>query len=108
MKDRISFISVLRLMATFSVVLLHTSAGVLDKGIVPEESYLPFAFYKVTGHCAVPVFILISGTLFLNPQKEVGYRILLSKYIRRIALALVAFGLPMCMMEKVFSEGWVG
>lgn len=86
MKERISFISVLRLIATFSVVLLHTSAGVLDKGIVPEELYLPFAFYKVINHFAVPVFILISGVLFLNPQKVINYRILLSKRERHIQL----------------------
>ena len=51
---------------------------------------------------------MISGALFLNPAKEIGYPLMLRKYVKRIALALLIFGLPMCLIETYFSEFWGG
>ena len=106
---RIAFLNSLRLLATFGVVMLHSSATYLDNGIYAEENHYAFGFYNVINVYAVPVFVLISGALFLNPRKDVGYKVLFSKYVRRIALALLVFGLPMCVAEGVFTgDGWGG
>lgn len=52
----------------------------------------------------VPVFVMISGALFLNSAKEIGFSLLLRKYVKRIAFALLIFGLPMCIIETYFSN----
>lgn len=53
---------------------------------------------------AVPVFVLISGCIFLHPQKDTNYCILFKKYVKRIALAILIFGLPMCIAEQMFDK----
>ncbi len=100
---KIAYINSLRLLATFAVVMLHSSATYLDNGLYAKENYYAFGFYNVINVFAVPVFVLISGALFMNPRKDVGYKVLFSKYVRRIVLALLVFGLPMCVAEGVFT-----
>ena len=107
--EKIAYLNALRLFATFAVVVLHSSATYLDNGLYTEDNHNAFGFYNNINAFAVPVFVMISGALFLNPKKETGYRILFQKYVRRIALALLVFGLPMCVAESVFTgAGWGG
>lgn len=102
---KINYINSLRLLATLSVVFLHTSAGLLDaREITNLDTQFGLSCYKYTMQFGVPVFIMISGALFLNPSKEVGFGLFWRKYVKRIALALVIFGLPMCLIETYFSK----
>lgn len=53
--------------------LLHTSARLLDaREITNLDTQFGLSCYKYTMQFGVPVFIMISGALFLNPSKEVG------------------------------------
>lgn len=97
---RINYINSLRLIATLGVILLHTSSGLLGTRDIEEcGSRMALTGYIKTTQFTVPLFIMISGALFLNPKKELGFKIIISKYVRRIALALLVFGLPMCVAE---------
>lgn len=102
---RINYINSLRLIATLGVVFLHASAGILDLREIPNtnDKFMHTCF-KYSMQFAVPIFVMISGALFLNPAKEIGFPLLLRKYVKRIALALLIFGLPMCVIETYFSN----
>ena len=100
--ERKYYLNVLRLIATLSVVLLHTSAGVLDNSLAPSEYEFLYSYFKLLNQFAVPVFVMISGYLFLNPSKSINYGLLFSKYVRRIVFALFIFGIPMCILESTF------
>lgn len=100
---RFSYISNLRAIATISVVFLHTSAGLLDtRGFNDQMVRFSLSCEKFLLEYAVPLFVLISGALFFNPEKEVTYARLIQKNVKRIALALLVFGLPMCFVESMF------
>ncbi len=102
---RINYINSLRLLATLSVVWLHASAGLLDtRNIMDFDTKFWLSCHKYCMQFGVPVFVMISGALFLNPAKEVGFGLFWRKYVKRIALALVIFGLPMCLIETYFSK----
>lgn len=101
---QITFLNTLRLLSTFAVVLLHSSATYFDHTLYSVQDFLPFGFYKVVNVFAVPVFVMISGCLFLQPDKIIDYPILFKKYVKRIALALLVFGLPMSIAERVFNH----
>lgn len=102
---RINYINSLRLLATLAVVFLHTSAGILDTREIGDfDNRFFLACYKYSMQFAVPLFVMISGALFLTPGKDVGFGLFISKYVRRIALALLLFGLPMCLIETYFSH----
>lgn len=102
---KIYYLNSLRLLATLSVVWLHTSAGLLDtREIVNFNDKFWLLCHKYCMQFSVPVFVMISGALFLNPAKEIGYPLMLRKYVKRIGLALLIFGLPMCLIETYFSK----
>ena len=106
MKQNYSHIHCLRVVATLAIILLHTATGgvfeefKLHGGLSPYISLI----YKHSQEWAVPAFVLISGTIFLSPHKEINYNILFKKYIKRIALAILIFGLPMTFSEIFLSE----
>lgn len=102
---RINYLNGLRLLATLAVVWLHTSAGVLDaRNVACADDKFWLSVYKYCMQFSVPIFVMISGALFLNPAKETGFGLMFKKYVKRIALALLLFGLPMCFAETYFSN----
>ena len=105
MKDRKreAFLDRLRVAATGAVVLLHTVTGIMDTtdmGTMPLKRRFFLIVLDLVCWC-VPVFVMISGYLFLNPEKEVSFRQMLTKYCRRIVLALFLFGVPYACLEQM-------
>ncbi len=106
MREREDFLDKLRVAATCAVVLLHTITGVMDitdMGSFPSENKLFLAALDLICWC-VPVFVLISGYLFLNPARKVSMRDVLAKYCRRVVLALFIFGVPYACLEQIALE----
>lgn len=105
-KKRETFLDRLRVAATCAVVLLHTVTGSMDTtdmSAYPSERRVFLAVLDLVCWC-VPVFVLISGYLFLNPQREVTLRQMLTKYCRRVFLALFFFGVPYAWLEQAAVE----
>lgn len=106
MQERESFLDKLRVAATCAVVLLHTVTGVMDTtdmNLYPLEKKVFLITLDMICWC-VPVFVMISGYLFLDPKKEISFRKMLTKYCRRIVLALFLFGVPYACMEQIATE----
>lgn len=103
---RKQFLDVLRVLATCAVVLMHVLTGatdVTDASIVPEYRSLLLSVMDLVTWC-VPIFLLISGYLFLNPERTLTYPVMIRKYCRRIALAILLFGVPYAASELVVAE----
>lgn len=103
---RKQFLDVLRVLATCAVVLMHVLTGatdVTDASIVPEYRSLLLSVMDLVTWC-VPIFLLISGYLFLNPKRILTYPVMIKKYCRRIALAILLFGVPYAVSELVVTE----
>ena len=103
---RKQFLDVLRVLATCAVVLMHVLTGsidVTDTSIVPEYRSLLLSVMDLVTWC-VPIFLLISGYLFLNPERTLTYPVMIKKFCRRIALAILLFGVPYAASELVVTE----
>lgn len=103
---RSTFLDVLRVVATCAVVLLHTLTGAVDAVDInqyPVERIVFLVTMDLITWC-VPIFVLISGYLFLNPTKTISFSKMLTKYCRRIVLALFVFGVPFAMLELILVE----
>ena len=103
---RKQFLDVLRVLATCAVVLMHVLTGatdVTDASIVPEYRSLLLSVMDLVTWC-VPIFLLISGYLFLNPERTLTYPVMIKQYCRRIALAILLFGVPYAASELVVAE----
>ena len=104
--ERQYFLDILRVAATCVVVLLHTLTGAVDAVDInqyPVERTVFLVAMDLITWC-VPIFVLISGYLFLNPKKQISVPQMLKKYCRRILLALFVFGVPYAVLELILVE----
>lgn len=103
-KEDTRFLDVLRWFATVAVVFYHVLNIALSDVEIDRGVEFAYNLIAVPMHWHVPMFLMISGALFLNPAKEISYRQLFTKNIRRLLLALGVFGIPMALMKEVFNE----
>ena len=101
MNNHVYGFSYLRAIACVAVIVLHTVySAVLLYGNGQNQSIMIISMAIVD--ClmwAVPCFIMVTGALLLNPDKQIGYKKLFGQYIARIFIALVLFG----MVFRIFD-----
>lgn len=89
--NRILNLDYLRVLSAFAVMILHISAQ--NWYYVPTNSFSwqIFNLFDSSVRWAVPVFIMISGALFLNKKKTV--KDIYSKYILRLMISFIFWGI---------------
>lgn len=98
-KKRKVWIDYLRIVSAFAVVMIH----VIYQGRLRFWTEADTTFYLTVFNLlcfAVPIFIMITGYLQLNPEKEYN----LKKSLIRIILALCIFGVLYAWIELIFNE----
>lgn len=86
-------LDVLRIVSMGAVVLLHTAAQFWSKVDVSSFDWEALNFYDSAVRWAVPVFVMISGALFLDPGRSQPIRKLFSKNIAHIITIILFWGL---------------
>ena len=79
-------------LAVFAVMMIHVSASGFYTNPVQSFTWQVVNFYECMVRWAVPVFVMVSGMFFLNPQKEITLSKLYRKNIFRIVMALITWG----------------
>lgn len=85
-KKRDYNLDLLRILASFMVILIHVSA--YSWYTVPSNSFEfnVYNFFDSISRSAVPIFIMISGIFFLNSSKEKDIKTIFKKYILKLVL----------------------
>ena len=100
----------LRILACFGVVLLHVSAYFWYNNPVSSPDWLISNAYNIITRISVPLFVMISGALFLDPAKEISIKALWSKHIFRFFVIYViwmtAYGISYFSSLSVESQTW--
>ncbi len=82
---------ILRIIAAFSVVMLHTSAQFWYVLPVTDVNWIVANSYDALVRFGVPVFVMISGALFLNPEKEIPLKKLYTHNVLRMLILYVVW-----------------
>lgn len=85
--NRVYYLDFLRVFAIIAMICLHVSAQNWYITSVLSLEWNTYNFYDSIVRFCVPVFVMISGVLFLDPFKEITIKKLYSKYILRIGTA---------------------
>ena len=105
---RLLYADVLRIFAAIAVIILHTSS--FDWYSTPVSSYewQMFNIYDSATRWCVPVFLMLSGMLFLNVEKPMPTSRIYLKYIPRILSALVFWGVfyGICNLINLSVDGY--
>lgn len=99
--DRIVYFDYLRVFATFSVMILHISAQNWYTTDVNGFEWQVFNFFDSIVRWAVPVFVMISGSLFLN--RNISLKKMYSRYILRMVIAFVVWS----AIYAIFMDGTI-
>jgi surface polysaccharide O-acyltransferase-like enzyme len=102
-QQRKFYLDFLRLIATLGVIFLHVSAKEYHMHYLTYDWYLSVIGDSLVRWC-VPLFVMISGALFLNPDKHLSYRDILTKYIPRLLLAYVCWSLLYTIFQIAVSS----
>jgi surface polysaccharide O-acyltransferase-like enzyme len=88
----LDWINSLRLIALFAVIVLHVAAIPLGQyGHVPLNTWLTADFYNALVRFAVPLFVMITGTLLLHREYELGD--FLKKRLSRVVVPFLFWSL---------------
>ena len=95
---RTAYFDYLRVFATLSVIFLHAAAqnwyGIDVKGSLWQT----FNFYDSISRWGVPVFVMISGALFLS--RDIPIKLIYKKYIRRLLIAFAFWSFFYMLFDK--------
>ena len=93
-KSRMPFISMLRIVAAFAVVVIHSR-------LFANHISAAYDFVYAVVLWSVPVFFMITGYIFLGIKQNVDYKDIW-KYVLRFAVVLVVLGMFYSLSERVF------
>lgn len=95
----------MRIIACFGIVVLHTlfSSKVYFNNLT-ENNYMLIDIFQNLLMWAVPFFLMITGALLLNPEKELGKERLI-KYLLRVGIALIVFTLIYQLLDSIYEPG---
>ncbi|MBF1103487.1 MAG: acyltransferase family protein [Solobacterium sp.] len=96
----------LRLIATFAVVFIHVAASNWSNVDVNGMQWQVFNIYDSLVRWGVPIFVMISGALFLN--RDVPIKNIYSKYILRMVIAFISWSLFYAILTTdTFQHGLI-
>lgn len=104
--NKIVFLEYLRVICAIAVVLDHIAIAAIhifadDATVFEKCAYNGIQHWS---HFAVPVFLMISGFLLLNPNKPIDYKKSISKYAKRMIIVLLVIGTAFAYMELFFKN----
>lgn len=86
-KQRIEYFDHLRLLATFMVIVIHVSGPYWYTAEISSPQWQILNLLESLSRWSVPVFFMISGTLFLGSSRDI--RVILRKNLLRIVTAFL-------------------
>ena len=98
--NHLIFPDLLRIIASYTVILVHvTSIGLHDYPIGSHVWSTSLAVNSVT-HWAVPVFFMISGMFFLDPERNFSLSKLYHHNIYKIIRCIIFFGIFYSILDQ--------
>ena len=99
-------ISMLRIVSTLAVVMIHTCNTItnnLETFNPTSLQYKTLVTFNSLFNWSVPMFFMLTGVLLLRRDKVIDYKDCICKYAKRIMLSLFIFGVPFAWLE-IFTE----
>lgn len=90
-RERLIHFDLLRILACFSVVMLHSAAQSWYGLPVTSVDWLVINSYDAIVRFGVPIFVMISGALFLNNDKEINLKKLYTRNVLRLVVLYVVW-----------------
>lgn len=107
-KKWVSYFDALRVFAALAVVVIHVAARRWTANGSDVASWRGANFWDGLVRWAVPIFVMISGALMLNPQKKFSIKKLYSKNILRLVIAFIVWSLLYFLFDVLVLKNYRG
>lgn len=87
--SRVIYMDLLRIISIIAVVIIHVGSQIQSCISIYSTNWNIYNIFVSSSRFSVPVFVMISGYFFLNPNKEIKIGVLYKKYISRIMIAFL-------------------
>lgn len=101
---RVLSFDVMRIVAAFSIVVQHVSGQFLAE-VFPSAEWEVRNLYTSVSQWGVAVFFMISGALFLSPDKPLVVRRLFSKNLLRVVYAFLFWSAVYFLVTEGIGQG---
>lgn len=105
-QEKKASISRMRIVATLAVLFSHACSTLTENASIFSMTQTQHVFLQICLNLtkwAVPIFFVITGALMLDTSRELTPLVCVKKYAKRIALALLIFGVPFALMVQFFE-----
>lgn len=86
-------LDITRIIAVLAVVMTHCSAGFLQDFPSNTNEFAFGNLFDSLSRIGVPLFLMVSGSLFLDENKEVTFKTILSKNIKSLAIITIVWAI---------------
>lgn len=108
MKKRIIYYDILKVISLFAVIFMHIIGNTINTFGLNGFAKSIYDIICYLCYFAVPIFVMVSGGLFLNPNKDINIKNILKKYVLRIFICLFIFGMFYSVLEIYFNTKSIG
>jgi surface polysaccharide O-acyltransferase-like enzyme len=106
-KPHFFYADILRAVAIFAVIIMHNAADLATQyGRISASDWLSASFYNGICRFCVPMFVLLSGSLLLNPAKEVTIKALFTKRLPKLVIPLVFWSAFYMVFYHFFNKSY--
>lgn len=100
--NRIVYLDLLRVLSIFSVIVIHIASENWHITDVTSFDWQVYNFYDSLSRWGVPVFVMISGTLFLS--RNIPIKTLYTKYIRKTVMLFIIWSFGYAFLFKIIVK----
>lgn len=97
MEKKLHYISVLNILACFSVILLHSTGYVFEFSSSP--SWFLSMVLQAIGHFSIPVFFMITGATLLGYRERYSTKVFLKRRLLRIVIPFILWSVIMLVWK---------
>lgn len=102
-KDRILYADILRIVTIFSVIVFHITTTRWFAAFTPDtmNEWQVLNFFVCFLRWCVPVFFMLSGMIYLDPDYKISFKKLYTKTIPRMLCALIFWGVTYRLLSPL-------
>lgn len=97
---RIGYFDTLRIVSIFFVIIVHITSVGLRLCETATSAWIANWLINSISRWSVPVFFMVSGALFLDPNRELLIEELYKKNIFRIAICIIVWGFLYSLLDQ--------
>lgn len=77
---RVAYADLIRVIAVFMVVLIHTASPIFNTALVTSGDFIASVVLDGIAHAGVPLFVMVSGIFLLDEKRDVSVRRAITHY----------------------------